>query len=183
MMKIPRSSLLLLATACVAAGCIRPPELVVVDRATALEQQAAGSFAELEERLLRVAATPRPTPLAPEQLAALGIRAAPLVDNSDLTDADRVDLLLKQRCVGEGKDGTLVETATDCQGAADHELIATLLERTNRARAQLWRWMHDRRPTISNDELRKSWREAHLKGVVCDGWIEKADGKWEPKAC
>jgi hypothetical protein len=165
------------------AGCIRPPEIVLVDRATALEQQAAGSYEDLETRLMRIAASPRPVPLSPDQLQALGIRPAPLVDDSDLSEADRVDLLLKQRCIGEAKDGTLVETTSACQGAADHELIATLIERVNRARAQLWRWMHDRRPKVTVDELRKSWREAHLKGVVCDGWVEKADGTWEPKKC
>jgi hypothetical protein len=156
---------------------------VLVDRATALEQQGSGSFEELESRLLRIAATPRPTPLSPDQLQALGIRSAPLVDNSDTTDADRVDLLLKQRCLGEAKDGTLVETAKACQGAADHELIATLSARVNLARVHLWRWMHDRRPTVSQEELRRAWREAHLRGVTCDGWIERTDGTWEAKKC
>jgi hypothetical protein len=165
------------------SGCIRPPEVVLVDRATALEQQAAGSFEELETRLLRAAATPRPTPLSPEDLQALGIRSAPLTDEGDLTEAERVDELLKQHCLGEAKDGTLVETASACQGAADHALIATLTERINHARQQLWRWMHDQRPTLSIDELRRAWHDAHLRGVVCDGWIERSDGKWEPKTC
>jgi hypothetical protein len=165
------------------AGCIRPPEIVLVDRATALEQQAGGSFEELQGRLERMATTPRPTPLTPEQLQTLGIRTAPIVDDSTMTDADRVDLLLKQRCLGEGKDGRLVETDKDCQGAADRDLIATLIERTNGARSQLWRWMHDRRPASSADDMRKAWHDAHLKGVVCDGWIEKADSSWEAKKC
>ena len=30
------------------AGCFKPPEIVMVDRATALEQQASGSFDDLE---------------------------------------------------------------------------------------------------------------------------------------
>jgi hypothetical protein len=165
------------------AGCIHPPEIVLVDRATALEQQAAGSFPELETRLQRAAATPRPTPLSPDQLQTLGIRPAPFVDNTELTDADRVDLLLKQRCVGEAKDGTLVETRSACRGAADRDLIAKLVGRVNLARAQLWRWLRDRRPTATQDELRQAWREAHLRGVVCDGWVERADGTWEAKGC
>ena len=39
-------SLLLLAflTPVVASGCIRAPDVVIVDRRTALEQQASGSF-------------------------------------------------------------------------------------------------------------------------------------------
>jgi hypothetical protein len=165
------------------SGCIHPPEIVLVDRATALEQQAAGSFSELETRLGRAAAMPRPTPLSPEQLEALGIRPAPFVDNTELTDADRVDLLLKQRCIGEAKDGTLVETRAACRGAADRDLIAKLVTRVNLARAQLWRWMRDRRPTATQDELRRTWRDAHLRGVVCEGWVEQTDGTWEPKRC
>lgn len=178
-MSVPR----LVALAFALGGCIRPPEIVMTDRATALEQQAGGSFQELEERMLRAAATPRPTPLTAEQLQALGIRPAPLVDDSDMTEADKVDRLLKQRCIGEARDGTLVETAQDCMGAADHEVVVTLTERVNRARSQLWRWMHDRRPGTAPDELRRAWREAHLRGVVCDAWIERSDGKWEPKGC
>ena len=26
-------------------------------------------------------------------------------------------------------------------------------------------------------------REAHLRGVVCEGWVERADGRWEAKGC
>ncbi len=52
----------------------------MVDRATALEQQAAGSFDELEQQLARAAIAPRPVPLTPEQLEALGIAPPPLVD-------------------------------------------------------------------------------------------------------
>ena len=42
------------------SGCFKPPEIVMVDRATALEQQASGSFDDLERQLHRA-----------------GIRAAP----------------------------------------------------------------------------------------------------------
>ena len=175
--------------ACVSAfvllvsGCIRPPEIVLVDRATALEQQASGSFRELETELERVAATPRPTPFTPEQLEALGIRQQPFVDQHELTEAGRVDLLLKQHCLGESKDGTLVDTQSACRGAADRDLIATLVERVNLARLQLWTWMHERRPKSSVEELRRAWHDAHLRGVVCDGWIQKADGTWGGKGC
>jgi len=165
------------------SGCIKAPEIVLVDRATALEQQAGGSYAELQQKLERNATTPRPTPFTPEQLETLGLRPAPMADETNLSDGDRVDLLLKQRCVGESKHGELVETPADCIGAADRELVATLVERVNLARNQLWRWMHVRRPAASQDELRKSWRDAHLKGVVCDGWVQKDDGSWEAKKC
>ena len=59
------------------AGCIKAPEIVLVDRATALEQQAAGSFKELEERLVRTAIAARPVPLTPAELHALGEVLAP----------------------------------------------------------------------------------------------------------
>lgn len=174
-------SALVLATG--TCGCFKPPEIVMVDRATALEQQAAGSFDEIELRLDRAAIEPRPVPLTAEQLQALGVRPPPLVDESELTDADRVDGLLAQHCAGEGKDGLLVETHDACRGAADAEDVHTLVERVNRARRQLWRWMHDQRADVAEDDLRRSWRENHLKNVVCGAWVEGADGTWKGKSC
>jgi hypothetical protein len=165
------------------AGCYKPPEIVMVDRATALEQQASGSFDELERKLDKAGIEPGPVPLTPEQLDALGIRPAPLVDESDLTDADRLDGLLAQHCVGEGKDGLVVDTRGACNGAADPDETHTLVERANRARRQLWRWMHEQRADVPETELRRAWRENHVRNVVCGGWIEGSDGKWQPKAC
>jgi hypothetical protein len=174
---------LALVTALPLSGCFKPPEIVMVDRATALEQQAAGSFDDLELKLDRSAIEPRPVPLTPEQLQALGIRPAPLVDESDLTDADRLDGLLAQHCVGEGKDGLVVDTRDVCKGAADTEEIETLLERANRARRQLWRWMHEQRTDVSEGELQRAWRDNHIRNVICGGWIEGTDGKWQGKSC
>ena len=164
-------------------GCIRAPEIVLVDRATALEQQAAGSFAELEKKLARATLAPRPVPLTPEQLEALGIPTPTLVDATEHTDAVRVDDLLKQHCVGEAKDGTLVDTHDSCRGAADRGQAIALVERTNSARQQLWRWMKDRRPEVAGDELRLAWHKSHARGVVCGGWLQKDDGGWEAKKC
>jgi hypothetical protein len=165
------------------AGCFKPPEIVMVDRATALEQQASGSFDELERKLDRAGIEPRPVPLTPDQLEALGIRPAPLVDESDLTDADRLDGLLAQHCLGEGKDGLVVDTHDACKGAADPEEARTLLERVNRARRQLWQWMHEQRPDVAATELQRAWREGHARNVVCGGWMEGGDGKWQGKSC
>jgi uncharacterized protein YdbL (DUF1318 family) len=165
------------------AGCYKPPEIVMVDRATALEQQAAGSFDDLERELDRAGIEPRPVPLTPEQLAALGIRPAPLVDESELTDADRLDGLLAQHCVGEGKDGLIVDTRDACKGGADAQEVETLVERVNRARRQLWRWMHEQRADVSEGELERAWRENHVRNVVCGGWVEGGDGKWQAKSC
>src|SRR5579884_3865016 len=115
------------------AACFKAPEIVMVDRATALEQQASGSFDGLEQQLDRAAIEPRPVPLTPDQLEALGIRPTPLVDESELTDADRVDGLLAQHCIGEGHEGLIVDTRDACKGAADVNETQTLLERVNRA--------------------------------------------------
>jgi uncharacterized protein YdbL (DUF1318 family) len=163
------------------AGCNVNP--VMVDRATALEQQASGSFDELERRLDRAAIEPRPVPLTPEQLQALGIRPPPLVDESDLTDADRLDGLLAQHCVGEGKEGLLVDTREACKGAADPEEAQTLVERVNHARQQLWRWMHDQRADVPESELQRSWHASHVRNVACGAWLEGSDGKWQAKTC
>ncbi len=165
------------------AGCFKPPEIVMVDRATALEQQAAGSFPELEHKLDRAGIEPRPVPLTPEQLETLGVRPAALVDGAEITDADRLDGLLVQQCVGEGLDGMVVDTRDACHGGADPDEVAALVDRVNRARRQLWRWMHEQRSGTSVDDLRRGWRQAHLAGVVCGGWIESDAGKWQRKAC
>jgi hypothetical protein len=165
------------------AGCFKPPEIVMVDRATALEQQASGSFDDLELRLDRAAIEPRPVPLTPAQLEALGIRPAPLVDESELTDSDRVDGLLAQHCLGEGKDGLIVDTRNACRGGADPQEAQVLRERVNGARRQLWRWMHDQRPDVPEADLKHAWRDNHVRNVVCGGWVEGSDGKWEAKPC
>ena len=178
-----RVALAALACALPSYGCIKPPEIVMVDRATALEQQASGSFSDLEARLDKAAVEPRPVPLTPEQLTALGAKAAPRADNVEVTDADRVDALLVQHCIGEGAGGLLADTHDQCKGAADPDEVAAVLDRVNRARRQLWKWMHEQRSDLSVDDLRKSWREAHLRGVACGAWIEVEEGKWQGKGC
>jgi hypothetical protein len=165
------------------SGCVKAPDLVMVDRATALEQQAGGSFDALEQDLAERAVAARPEPLTPAQLEALGLKPAPLVERSEQTQADRLDLLLKQRCVGEGKDGLLVDTHDACIGASDLELSTELVDRTNRARLQLFRWLHGKRPEVTLDALKQDWHKTHLEGVVCRGWVQADDGTWSPKAC
>jgi len=164
-------------------ACIKPPEIVMVDRATALEQQASGSYDDVEQRLERAAVEPRPVPLTPAQLEALGVGSASPAVGTETSDADRVDGLLVQHCVGEGADGLLADTRDQCRGAADAEEVLRAVERVNRARRQLWRWMHEQRAGVSVDELRRGWREAHVRAVVCGAWIEGEDGKWQGKTC
>jgi len=173
---------LVFAVALGAAGCIKAPELVMVDRATALEQQASGSYPELEKKLAQAAVTPRPVPLTPDQLEALGMTTT-LTDRTEMTDADRVDDMLKRHCIGEGRNGLLVDTSDACHGAVDHDELAVRIDRVNRARGQLWRWMHEQRPELSVDELRNRWRKTHVTSVACGGWIEGDDGTWGAKSC
>ncbi|WP_394829429.1 DUF1318 domain-containing protein [Pendulispora albinea] len=175
--------LVLASLALASLGCIGAPEIVMVDRATALEQQASGSFGDLERKLNRVSVAPRPVPLTPKQFEALGIKPVRFTDATELTDADRIDGLLVQHCIGEGRDGLLVDTYGSCIGTADHEDSIELVQRVNGARTQLWRWMHEQRPAASLDDLRRTWREAHLRGVVCGAWIEGEAERWEAKRC
>jgi hypothetical protein len=164
-------------------GCIQAPEIVLVDRATALEHQAAGNFTELERKLVREGIAARPVPLTPDDLQALGIQPPPLVDEIDLTEADRVDALLVQHCIGETREGLLAETHESCRTSADQGAARLLVERVNRAREQLWHWQQARQPKTPLAELRRAWRQSHLRGLVCGGWLQKEDASWEAKQC
>jgi len=166
-----------------ASGCIKAPDIVLVDRATALEQQAAGSLAPLEKELTSAGLAPRPTPYSQEQLEKVGIKPQPLADEAELADADRIDALLKQHCIGEALDGTLADTHDVCGVTEDLPATLALVDRSNRDRAQIWKWLRGERPKASDDDVRRAWREAHLKLVVCGGWVERASGQWEAKAC
>ena len=168
-------------TVVAAVGCIKPPTIVMVDRGTALERQASGSFDDLERRLNRMAVEGRAVPLTPDQLEALGLQGP--AEGLSLTEADRVDALLLQHCIGEGADGFLVDTADACRGVADAEQVARAVDRVNLARRQLWAWMHAQRADVPMDDLRISWQKSHAAGVVCGGWIQGDDGKWKGKTC
>lgn len=163
------------------SACISAPEIVMVDRATALEDQAAGSYDELEQRLYRAGLSPAPVPLTPNQLETLGVRPAPLVENLDLTPADRLDDLLRRHCIGEGLDGLLAETKECRRGLqpADQALV----DRANTTRQALWKWMSERNPKTGADQHKASWRKKHLEGVVCGGWVQAEDGTWSAKKC
>jgi hypothetical protein len=164
-------------------GCVKAPEIVVVDRATALERQAGGSFADVEQALAQRAVDPGAEALTPDQLEALGIKPEPIVDHTEQTEADHVDSLLRQHCLGEGKHGLLVDTHDDCIGASDRVIAIALVDRTNRARLQLFRWLGAQRPELSADTVRAEWREAHVHGVVCRAWLQAEDGTWAAKKC
>jgi len=153
----------------------------MVDRATALEDQAAGSFHELEQRLYRAGMSPAPVPLTPDQLEALGVKPQPLVENLDATPADRVDDLLRRHCIGEGNDGLLSETKECRRGLKQED--QQLVDRVNKTRLLLWKWMREHHPASTEDSLRGAWRKKHLEGVVCGGWVQSDDGAWGEKKC
>ncbi|MEI9947778.1 MAG: hypothetical protein WDO74_02085 [Pseudomonadota bacterium] len=77
----------------------------------------------------------------------------------------------------------MVDTHDDCIGASDRVVAIALVDRTNRARLQLWRWLAAQRPELSVDAVREKWREAHLRGLVCRGWLQAADDTWAAKKC
>lgn len=175
-----------LALAALAAGCIRAPAVVIVDRKTALEQQASGSFRSLEEELEQAGLAPRPAPLTAAQLGAAGVRREGLEatdQDDDGNDAGRADTLLIKRCLGEALDGTLVLTLDPCTGTVDVPLVGRMIERVNRERRQLWRWLAGQAPGKTADEVRAAWRETHLAGLVCGGQVQVAGGAWEIKKC
>lgn len=176
------------ALGALAAGCVRAPSVVIVDRKTALEQQASGSFQGLEEELEQAGAQPRPTPLTSPQLAGAGVDHAIVEDEGDAqggggSDATLTDALLVQRCIGEALDATLVLTIEQCTGTIDVPLVNRMIERVNRERRQLWRWIGERAAGKTPEQVRASWRETHVVGLICGGQLQAAGGAWEIKRC
>lgn len=165
------------------SGCIHAPDIVLVDRSTALEQEAAGGFSELEKQLVAQGMAPRPVPLSQDELEAQGIKKPAILEEQDPSDAERVDALLKEKCIGEALDGTLVDLHEQCGLNDDPEGLVSLIDRTNRERQQIWRWLQAQRPKEKADDVRRAWRAAHLTQVVCGGNVQRDDGKWEPKGC
>jgi hypothetical protein len=175
------------AAALALGGCVSAPEVVLVDRATALEEQAAGSYQDLERRLARAGMSPAPIPFTPDQLEDLGMQPQPLVDPLNKTPADRVDELLRRHCIGEGNDGLLADTRRHCKAGRMTAEDAALLQRVNSARQQLWAWMREQKsrtePQVSEDQLRSRWQRVHAEGLVCGARLQAADGSWGEKTC
>jgi hypothetical protein len=164
-----------------AAGCIHAPDIVVVDRATALEREAAGQYPQLELELEHAGTAAHPAAMTREQLEEAG-HPRPVIEEIAPSDVDRIDVLLRERCIGEALDGALVETRDRC-ALKQVPRLGLLVERTNRERLQLWGWLKAERPQRSMDEVRQAWREVHLRAVVCGGQVQRSDGSWEPKKC
>jgi hypothetical protein len=170
------------------AGCVAP-NVVVVDQKTALEEQAAGGYPALENELEQAGMSPAPEPFARETLAggrersgrgALG-EIAELYAQGE-SDADAIDRLLLQHCIGESVSGLLEPRQSDCIGAADATEMARLLGRENLHRRQLWQLLAEDRKT-SIDSVQPVWRKLHLEQVVCGALVEGDPGAWGPKTC
>lgn len=183
-----RAALLLLGGWLTLPACVRP-RVVVVDQKTALEQQAAGGYPALENELEQAGLSPSPEPFTREELGAQRERGgrtvlgelAEIYARSE-SDADAIDRLLLQHCIGEAGTGLLVLRPDDCIGAADATEMARLLGRENLHRRQLWELMaRERKAPV--ERVRQAWRALHLEQVVCDGFVEGSDGTWGPKAC
>ncbi len=174
-------SWLIIVVVVAGAGCVKAPDIVVLDRATALEREAAGSFPRLSFELQRAGTSAQPAVVSREDLEAAG-HPRPIVEELESSDAARIDALLKIACVGEALDGTLSETRDRCQ-VKEVPHLGALLERANRDRMQIWEWLRRERPQRSLAEVRRAWREVHLRAVVCGGQVQRDDGGWEPKKC
>jgi hypothetical protein len=169
-------------------ACVAP-NVVVVDQKTALEQQAAGGYPALENDLEQAGMAPAPEPFTREELAggrqrggsaALG-EIAELYAKSE-TDAEAIDRLLMQRCIGEAVSGLLEPRPSECVGTTDATEMARLLGRENLHRRQLWQLMASERK-VGVERVQPVWRELHLEQVVCGGLVETGGGSWGPKSC
>jgi len=172
------------------AGCFRPPTVTLVDRKTALEMQAAGEYRGLSADLVQAGLSPRATPMTRAQVEAAGADTSRAGFDSVVqaytsirSDADVLDDLLVRRCIGEGTDGLLVETAPTCAGTYDPSTVSAAMQRTNRDRRQLWTWMASQRPGLTEEDVRKGWRKQHIDGVVCGANVQTDSGEWEARKC
>jgi hypothetical protein len=169
------------------AGCVSP-NVVVVDQKTALEQQAAGDYPPLDSELEQAGLAPSPEPFTREELAAGRARSGSgvLGELGELyaraeTDADVIDRLLLQKCIGEAVSGLLVPRPSECVGATDATELARVIGRENLHRRQLWDLLARER-SASSEQVRLLWRVQHLEQVLCGSLVETAAG-WEPKSC
>lgn len=185
----PNNLIRMAALAAVASGCISAPDVIIVDRQTALEQQASGRFPTLQEELDHAAITAEPVPFTRAGLDEAGWQprkehdAIARLYREAAHHGERVDQLLQRRCIGEAADGTLVETREPCRGGVDVATVSVLLERANRNRRQIWRHLLGDRPESALAGIRSRWREAHLRSVVCGGHIQRKGGAWVVKEC
>lgn len=161
---------------------------MVVDRQTAFEELATGEHLAAEAQATQVALSPRPVPFTRGQIEAqsggeTSFDVVVRTYQSLRLDQPIIDALLVRRCIGEALDGFLVITLETCTGEAAPEAIGPIVQRVNRERRQLWAFMQARAKGVSEEQVRASWREKHLKMVVCGAQIQMPDGTWGIKKC
>ena len=181
---------MLFVIACItAAGCVKVPTIVMVDRKTALEEQVDVGFAKQQGALVQAGLSPRPVPYTKGQLEAKGIHPAGSTFDvvlrpyrSYITDQEQLDDLLVRRCVGEATDCTVQETRQNCVGKLDEAAVTRLLQRVNLHRRQVLALLGSKtgQPV---DVIRSAYRKHILDMLVCGGQYQDKDGKWEVKRC
>ena len=168
-------------------GCIKAPEVVIVDRRTALEQQALGRHPKLEAELQQAGLSPRPAALTRRQLEKSGWRpqrehdAIAALQKDAVKDEERTDQLLVRKCIGEAATGLLQDTRGQCSGGVDASEVAHLVERVNRNRRQIWQYIAQTR-RVAVGKARQAWRTHHLIGLVCAAHVQNKTG-WNTKKC
>ena len=191
MSPIARVTALLTPIACaLATGCVKAPDIVLTDQRTAFEQQAAGEFRALENDLHSASIAPKGEDLTLEAMEAQHAESgsSSLGEVAQLysavqTDADWIDEMLVAGCLGEARDGLLQQRGDSCKRAVDTGRLTRVVERANLHRRQLWQVMHKRAPEMDERRVRASWRQRHLRRVVCDALVQSAEGAWEKKSC
>jgi hypothetical protein len=171
-------------------GCITVPDVVLVENKTALEKQAAGEFRSLETQLQGAGIKGGPEHITVSQLnqKKVDLRESTLGEIVRLysavqSDTERVDHYLVAQCIGEARNGLLVETRDRCTEDIDPVEVTALLERSNRNRRQIWRDVIAKvKPGSKEEKVIQSWRQRHLQRVVCEGLIEGEEG-WEIRKC
>jgi hypothetical protein len=171
-------------------GCIRAPDVVLVDRQTMLEEQLTGELQPLDDGLRELALVPTSVDFTRGQLEAAGVdlgddtlNQVTRVHAVILSEHELLDDLLVRRCVGEANTGLLELTPATCSGRHNAQRSSASVHRVNRARRQLWQHLHDQQPSAPPEALRRRWREHHLRSVVCGGQVQREDGRWEVTSC
>lgn len=172
------------------AACISAPDVVLLDRKTILEEQAAGELLTLADALRESAIVPQAVPYTRGQLEAAGadlshdaLGRLVQLQQMPLSEIDYLDNLLVRRCIGEARSGLLVETPATCTGPAATVRTSAAVQRVNRSRKQLWRYLQERSPESSSAQIRSLWRQRHLQALVCGGQVQQDDGEWDIKQC
>lgn len=177
-------------TALLLSACISAPDVVMLDRKTVLEEQASGELLPLADALREAAIVPKGVPFTRGRLEEAGVDLGHdalgqliQLQQLPLSELDYLDDLLVRRCIGEARSGLLVETPDTCSGDRTAIRTSAAIQRVNRSRKQLWRYLYERKPAERQETIRNLWRQRHLATVPCGGQIQDDDELWSIKAC